>query len=606
MKVEFNNSNTNPFYGMKACLSILEHCDKTITEEMLNKGWAEVKDNKEKREMFFSLLFSVGDITSRHHNIFGKKKVDNGGNANRDSFWTILLWLKTNNFNQFKRFLSDGLFNEYTCFDFLFRSRINTLKGKKCITRIYDIFEDKEYCKVLVEYLYKVINSNNNYNKLLVAKFLTIPRTSKRSKHKQLLPETKKVMFHKAKFLEQLSKLMGWEYQMEPYPKFDGYIKWRQQYNKDLESVLFSTQAIKEMDKNTFLEWLNCLPSQARFRVKNRILYSKLPTGEFKYPNLQVWYNLWEQNKLKKQEEERVLTEKVRQGVASEEDKEKLKKVKKEAKVTVGAVSFSKIYNDITRNNVDALAVEDFIQHRVNLPYNSLVIIDDSGSMTGAPFNLAIFLAAACLYKNPDDDARNLIGFFNSTTHWHSYIDSSIKTRNSIIRTQAVKTTPTPLIDPTKSFIDNYHSLEGFCKSVFMGGGTYISNIPVDLERQINRNPQLLDALKEYPVWTIISDGEWNCLSSPEASMNDFMRKCENLLGFKPFIVAIDIPNRFCGSLRADRFSGIDNMIYIPGNIAQIELFLTNFKDMDIFDIYTPLQSIYRSNRYELVRNSTL
>jgi hypothetical protein len=116
---------------------------------------------------------------------------------------------------------------------------------------------------------------------------------------------------------------------------------------------------------------------------------------------------------------------------------------------------------------------------------------------------------------------------------------------------------------------------------------------------------QLVDALKSYPVWTIISDGEWNNLPSPEASINDLLRKCETTLGFKPFIVAIDV-FRGGGNVKADRFSGIDNLMYIPSNPGLIEQFLTNFKDMDVFDVYTPLQSIYRSNRYELVREATL
>lgn len=96
---------------------------------------------------------------------------------------------------------------------------------------------------------------------------------------------------------------------------------------------------------------------------------------------------------------------------------------------------------------------------------------------------------------------------------------------------------------------------------------------------------------------------------SPEASMADFFRKCENYFGFKPYVVLIDIcvgSWRRPDQLKADRFSGIDNMIYIPSNPAMIEMFLTNFKDMDVFDIYTPLQSLYRSNRYELVRKNTL
>ena len=120
-------------------------------------------------------------------------------------------------------------------------------------------------------------------------------------------------------------------------------------------------------------------------------------------------------------------------------------------------------------------------------------------------------------------------------------------------------------------------------------------------------NPEVLDALKSYPVWTIISDGEWNNLPSPEASINDFMRNCEYFFGFKPFIVAIDATEGWRLNRRnTERFSGIDNLMYIPANPAQIEQFLTNFKDMDVFDVYTPLESIYRSNRYELIRQNTL
>ena len=104
--------------------------------------------------------------------------------------------------------------------------------------------------------------------------------------------------------------------------------------------------------------------------------------------------------------------------------------------------------------------------------------------------------------------------------------------------------------------------------------------------------------------------GEFNSMYSPESSMNDFMRRCENYFGFKPYIIAIDIASGYYSSsirsANVERFVGIDNFMYIPSNPTQIEQFLTNFKDMDVFDVYTPLQSLWRSNRYELVRNNTL
>ena len=606
VQVKLNKSNDNPFYGLRNCLKLFQSVGNTIDASLLDACWSEVRGNKEHKQMFFSLLFSIGDITARQHNIFKGVKRDSGGNANREGFQVVLDWMWNKHQPQFVKFLEAGLFNEYTCFDLLFRNRVQT-KGSRVI-RIHNLFAEAKYREVIANYLYKVINGNNPFNKTLVAKFLTLPRVSKRSGHSKMLPETKKVMEDKVKLLIMLSELMGWEYEVnENYANFKGYRKWRKDYNGDLESVLFSTGKINEFDKQSFIDWFDKLPSQARFRVKNRILYSKIKdTEKDKYSKFQPWLAEWEKYKESKQEEQRVLEEKVRQGQATEEDKIKLKKVAKQAKVNTGATNFKELYNDICYGNVDKLKLETFMT-KVNLPYNSLVIIDDSGSMRGKPFNFASFLASVCLCKNPDDDGRNLLGFFNTNSHWHTCIDRKNNSVNSFIRSETVKVKQTPFVDPKKSFCENYQSIRNFCNAVFQGGGTRISKIPDDLHRECQKNPQILDALKNYPVWTIISDGEWNSLWSPEASMNDFMMKCQRYFGFKPYIVAIDVNGGWgFRSASINRFEGIENMIYIPANIAQIEQFLTNFKDMDIMDVYTPLQSLFRSNRYDIVRENVL
>lgn len=607
VEVKLNKSNNNPFYGLRNCLKLAQGATGNISYSLLDACYDEVKNDKQHREMFFSLLFSIGDITNRQHNIFKNIKKDNGGNANREGFRTIMVWLRSKHFAQFEKFLYAGLFNEYSCFDLLFCNRVQT-KGNKVI-KVLNSFNDEQYNASLLKYVYAVINGNNPYNKFLVAKFLTLPRLSKRSKHKKMLPETKMIMEQKANFLVELSKLQGWEYEVNgTYANFKGYREWRKEYNGQLESVLFSSGKIYDFDKESFIDWFDKLPAQARFRVKNRVLYSKTASdGPLKYPKLEAWYKEWEAFKLKKQEEQRILEEKVRQNQATEEDKVKLAKVKKEAKVTTGATNFNELYQDMKMNKVDQLKLESFMT-KVNLPYNSLVIIDDSGSMSGEPFNFATFIAACCLCKNPDDDGRNLLGFFNDRSHWHSFIDKAAKTPNSLLRAEVAKTKATPFVDPKLSFFENFKRIHEFCRASFQGGCTNISAIPEGLHRACQQNPAILDALKSYPVWTIISDGEWNNMYSPEASMNDFMRKCENYFGFRPFIVAMDIPNRYYSEdrMKADRFSGIDNMIYIPANPAQIEMFLTNFKDLDTADVYIPLQSIYRSNRYELVRKHTL
>ena len=610
MKVELNNKETNPFSGLRNCLKIFNNGGQgiTLSQDDLNKAWEEVKDSKEKKEMFFSLLFSLGDITARQHNIFKGQKVDSGGNSQREIFFNCMEWMKKNIPDQFFKFMKSHLFNEYTCFDNLFRNRVQT-QGKKIIS-IKSVLNtsDNRYFNELLDYTESIIKGKNPYDKMLVAKFLTLPRLSPRKEHKQMLPQTKELMKAKAKFLEELSKRMNWPYKIEGnILNFKGYREWRKEYNSTLESVLFSTGKIKDFDEIQFLEWLDRIPAQARFRVRNRIMFEK--EGVFKYPKLKEWYEKWEKYKEEKQAEQRVLEEKVRQGQASVEDKVKLEKVKKEAKVTVGSTNFQELYKEILSGNIDKLKLESFVNNKVSLQYNSLVIIDDSGSMGGAPFNFAKFIASVCLVKNPDDDGRNLLGFFNYESRLYGSMDrAGSKTPNSLMRSSVKNIVKKPFVDPHKSFYENYQNISSFCQGVFQGGGTRINSIPKGFAEQANNNPVLLDELMQYPVWTIVSDGEWNNMYSPEASMNEFFRDCENLLGFRPFIIAIDIqnPNWAYQTFKADRFTGIDNMIYIPSNPAQIEQILTNFKDIEIFDVYTPLLSLYRSNRYDLVRANVI
>ena len=604
--IEFNKkSNNNPFKGLTNCLSLYRSSNAfTIPSSLLDKCWEEVKDDKQKRQMFFSLLFSIGDITNRQHNIFKKQAKDTGGVANREGFTSIVKWLYNNHKQQFLTFLNKDLFTEYNCLDTLLNNRIKTIKNTRSVIPIESILKDPVYRDELAHYLYKIIRSKNTFNKQLVAKFLTLPRLSKRSKHNKMLPDTKVNMQYKIDLLSTLSDLLGWNYVVNKnYVNFKGYRKWRKTYNQQLESVLFSTKKINSLDKQTFLEWLNSLPALARLRVKNRLLHST-ENKEPKYPDLKKWYEEWESFKEQKQSEQRILEEKIRQNLATDEDKEKLKKITKEAKVNTGAVNFATLYSEILSNSVDKVKLESFIQNKVNLPYNSLVIIDDSGSMYGAPFNFATFIASVCLYKNPDDDARNLLGFFDNEARWYTNIDRKSKTINRFIRNKYTKITPISFVNPNKSFYDNYQTIKEFCNASYQGGGTNISSVFESLKKACVNDYGMLDTLKSYPIWTIISDGDINNMPTARESMLDLLNKCETYFGFKPFIVLIEV-NQYPLNTYS-KFDDIENLIHISNNVTQIEQFLTNIKDMDTIDNYSPLLSIFRSNRYELIRANTL
>ena len=107
-----------------------------------------------------------------------------------------------------------------------------------------------------------------------------------------------------------------------------------------------------------------------------------------------------------------------------------------------------------------------------------------------------------------------------------------------------------------------------------------------------------------YPVWCIVSDGDINNSRDARTSIMDFQHACEQCLGFIPYLVIIEVRN--WNNWDVNHFDGLDQVMYIPGKIEIIEQMLSNFKDIDVFDVYTPLLSIYRSNRYELVRKSVI
>ena len=607
VKVEFNKKNENPFYGLKNCLSIFQ--GKIIDNSLLTNAYNEVKDDHVKKEMFYSLLFSIGDITNREHNIFRKQKVDSGGQAKREDFFNIMNWMISNDYEQFKKFLWAGLFDEYTCFDNLFRNRVQTKTKTTKVVNVYNMLSIPTYRKDLEEYVISIINGNNPFKKMLVAKFLTLPRLGKRSGHKQMLADTYRVMMEKAQFLKDVSVKLGWDYVFNGgYVNFKGYRLWRKQYNSNLESVLFSTGKINEFDKLQFTEWINKLPAQARYRVKNRLFYSYKDDAKtvLKWPNQKQWYLDWEKFKESAQEEQRVLQEKVRQGTASVEDQIRLQQVKKEAKVTTGASTFTELYREILSGNPDKLKLESFVENKVNLPFNFLTIIDESGSMQGAPFNFAAFLASVLLYKNPDDTGRNLIGMFASQARFISAINCKGQDQvNSFWHRQNVVTiAPEPFIIPEKSFYDNYKRISRFLNATFKGGGTYLSTIADRLKEIATTEPDTIDALKEYPVWCICSDGDINNSYDAKSSILELQHKCEQYLGFIPYLVIIEIDNS--NNYNINHFNDLDQVMYIPGKIELIEQMLVNFRDIDVFDVFTPLQSIYRSNRYEIVRKNVI
>jgi hypothetical protein len=622
VEVKIGRTSDNPFYGLKACLLLFQNGAKeSLNPSVVDAAWKEVKDDHDKRKMFYSLLFSIGDITARQHNIFGKSKIDSGGNAARDNFRMIMIWLKKNNYMQFVKFMFAKLFNEFTSFDNLLAMRIQTKKKSKEITKKIDMVENSVDIPIFIA---NIIMRGNPFDKFLVSKFLSRPRLSKRSKHKIMLPETKQMMLQKQELIKIVSDIINHNYQKglfnyevkNKYINFIGFYNWKKQFNGELESVLFSSGKIREFDETSFKLWLDKLPASARHRVRCRVL-TKENEIKSKWGEIGKWFLEWENFKDAKQKEVRTLEEKIRQQPDMDgfmemeltDDQIKLKELKKEAKVTVGAIKFDQIFKEIIMNTADLLKIQPFLD-KINLPYNNLVFVDDSGSMSYhsnslgfSAFDFAAFMATIFMMKNPDDTGRSLLGLFSTETRMHSHIEGLKRSPNRLLNSATEKVS-LPFYNPELNFKDNLYNMKAFLEANRTGSSTNIGSIPDFIHAWSKGDSSLIEQIQQFPVWTIITDGEWNSMYSPESSLNDFMRKCQLYFGFKPFIIAIDAANGT--STAIDRFSGIENFMYLPANPAQIEMFLTNFKDIDVMDIYTPLLSLFRSNRYEIVRNNTL
>ena len=98
--------------------------------------------------------------------------------------------------------------------------------------------------------------------------------------------------------------------------------------------------------------------------------------------------------------------------------------------------------------------------------------------------------------------------------------------------------------------------------------------------------------------------GDVNNAPNAKDSILELQHQCKEWLGFVPYLVIIEIKN--FNNYNINHFADLDQVMYIPGKVELIEQMLINFKDIDMFDVYTPLQSLYRSNRYELVQQNVI
>lgn len=630
LKVKMSAVNENPFYG-KTALKNLLNTGKSVNskyqmDSLLNQAWSETKNDKTLREMFFIICFSIGDITNRKHNIF-KQDVDNGGEACRPQMMWILSWIRKNHSVQYYKFMFNRIITEFISWFAILAGQVRTTKGKKNIdiaaTETYNVLKEHDLNKV-AEFIADRLKNGSLIDKIMLAKWLVKPRLSKRQKinyqtkeksgTRDLQQVTKDNMQTKVNLYRILSEIMNWEVIYHPKNiQFKGLEEFKKEYNQNLESVLFSTKQICNLDKEQFFKLLNECPSGARYRIQRRLStadnqckgkWFNKQTGT----DLGVWFHDWEDFKTVKQQEQRELTEKVRQGTATAADKKQLQQVKKEAKVTTGATSLMDQISKLMNNQSDDLLIQS-IMDKIKFEVPVLVVSDCSGSMSGLPTRIARLLTTVTMLKNPSPDLDNLLVRFGSSCEFITDYSKGEIQQNRFMTSKS--TVVDKLIDRTKTFTWNFNNLSKFINSNM--GGTYFNTVSEKLTSWVNENPLFkqhrIEQLQQYPVIIVVSDGDMNSDYTAGESMNRFMNGMRQL-GWNGVVVVWNVKegvNDNYLSQWGDKFANVPNCIHYYGyNLGIINQIFTNIHDLDVIDVYQDLKSLYASNRYQIIKENVI
>lgn len=646
----------NPFYGMRATLNMAQQLPKLgdnstagQINSYLDAAWAECKGSKEKRELFFILIFSIGDIQNREHNIFRKKgikDVDGGGVSARKAFAHCLQWIVSRVPNQFYSLLP--VIGEYYNLDGMMFYEIKTDRYKGNVKEVLKLEVDMDK---VTDYIASVLlNPKTSENdKKLWAKWLWHVPTTKRQKKfvvteiglksvrrkygnhynvgdvvkgtRQKQSATQGKDNWTLNNIHLLSKKMNWEVVKYAHNvNYVGYKAFKKQYLADSEATMFSSHKIKDLDKQELLNWFDQLPSGARFRTQTRLLEKDGSTlkPRDKWINKQglnigTIYLEWMKSKEKAQEALRSLSTEQKEKLAKEDSKE-LKKMEKAAKVNTGAETMLDIVSNFFKavyssKEVDLIA--DQLLRMMNLEVPVLVIADISGSMGSASVvhkdvrftaqRMAQLLVTIFLLKNPDQELQQMFIRFDSDSEVITTGESTTASGNN--RFMATRQTVVrQLVDSTKPFSWNYNNIGQY---VIARGSTRFDTVAIRLKEWVDSDPNTksikIEQINKYPVFLVASDGDMNNMYNAAQSVAQFQMQMRQWFGWEGVVVIWDCKE--ASRHDENKFEGLENVIYYGGvNTSIVNTIFKNIHDLDIVDVYTPLKSMHLSNRYAPVK----
>lgn len=645
----------NPFYGSKSMLAmdqgltkLDDKTSKPVVFAYLEAAWKEAT-TKEKKELFFILIFSMGDIQNREHNLFRKRKmknVDQGGHSKRKVFLFCMEWVLTKIPQQFYAFLP--IIGEYYNLDGMFFYELKTDRWKGTLLETIKLPID---VNLVTDYISKTLrlSRTTDNEKSMWAKWLphvptqryrTYTMTEKTIKAFQKNPAYKdvkigdKIVVKKLKkehtlqkdvwaldFIRQLSEKMNWVIVDHPTNvEFKGYREFKTKYLANTEAVMFSTKKILELDKTQLLEWFDQLPSGARYRVARRVC-DKAKNGALTPSekwvtnggaNIGVVFLEWLKMKEEAQKKLRNLTETEKKDMAPKE----LKLMEKAAKVNTGAMNVLDIMLPLFKGGYYEREVSTALESlagKLKLDVPVMCIADVSGSMDSHSIihqgvemsakRVAQILITLFMYKNPDPDLQDILIRFDDQCEIITTGQKLLAMgQNRFVQNRTVVVDK--LVDRKESVLENYKRISKFLLS---RGSTNLAAVSTGLKAWVdsdtNFKSQKIEMINKYPVWMFVSDGDLNSSYTPKDSFLTFQSQMRNWFGWEGVVVLIDVNSEN----RSSQFENTNNFIHLTGlNPAKMNQVFTSLTDVDVVDNYVSLKTLHSSNRYTPVKELVL
>lgn len=646
----------NPFYKMQATLDLFQQGSKlsdTATQATiyayLDNAWKEC-NSKVKKQLFFSLVFSLGDLQNREHNVFRKRGIktpDQGGQSKRKVFMFCLKWMLERVPTQFYTFLP--IVGEYYNLGGIMFYELKTDRWKGNLKEVIHLPIDVD---VVTTHIAGVLRSSiiTDNERTLWARWLPhVPSPHRMRKYTITEKNVKafkkngndvevgaivKVKKNKKEhtltkdawvlnFIKQISDKMSWKVtKFKGNVSFEGYRQFRKKYLSETEAALFSSGNITKMDKTQFYAWLDKQPGGARHRVACRLVSKdksgklatrdkwKLDTGE----NMGQLYMDWLNSKTKHQATLASLSAEEKKAMNPVE----LKQLEKAAKVNVAGDTLLDLIAEIASKRINGQEMDTkafSMLEKMTIGVPVLVITDISGSMSGASVEhkgmrfsasaMAQLATTVFLLKNPDPESGQFFARFDDRAE--IIVSGQQAEKQGVNKFMKKENTKVgALVDPARPFSEN---LANVAKYVISRGSTDLSGVSTAFKSWVDETTefrdQKIEMINKYPVMLVISDGDLNNASNAATSFLAFQNSMRQWFGWEGVVVLWDVKQGSMGD--GKKFDNIANLMYFGGtNMGVLDQIFRNIHDLDVVDSYLPLKAFYNSNRYDPVKELVL